>query len=143
MTTIKIYKQSKILSSLHFVILSTLLIASLPEFVENIKFGGSSFGYFSFPLFFVATSFAYYNLYFTKSFISWNKDLMIYRLPIETNVTQIKIDTIKSVEVKLFEIQLITKDNSLKVLEFQSLNDKELEVIKNKFKEIRDNLYFK
>lgn len=140
MTTIKIFKQSKILSTLQIVILSTLLIASFSQFIENLKFGGSLFGYISFPLFLIATSVAFYHLYFTKYFISWNEEKLYYKFPKETEITQINLNSIKSVEVKLFEIQLILDNNSEKILEFHSIEDQELSIIKNKFKEIKQNI---
>lgn len=140
MTTIKIFKQSKILSQLQVVILSSLLMVSFPQFIENIKLGGSLFGYIIFPLFLIATSIAFYHLYFTKNFISWNGEKLYYKFPNETKITQINLNSIKSVEVKLFEIQLILDDNSEKVLEFHSIEDKELSIIKSKFKEIKQNI---
>lgn len=79
------------------------------------------------------------NLTKGKYFIEWDDSQLRFLLPDTKQLEKIEFSEIKSVNIKLFEIEL-QLDNRKHTLDLNNLEDKDLKKIKDKFKSFKKSL---
>ncbi|MBZ9626941.1 hypothetical protein LB450_02390 [Psychroflexus sp. CAK1W] len=79
------------------------------------------------------------NLTKGKYFIEWNDSQLRFLLPDTKQLEKIEFSEIKSVNIKLFEIELQC-DNRKHTLDLNNLEDEDLKKIKAKFKRFKKSL---
>lgn len=139
MERIKLLKGSPVFGK--FYIIAGAIFAALGLIVTannltdgfDIKFTGGdwSFVFFTFQgILFVIMGFSFLNR--QKYFIEWDENEIRYLLPYTSTTEVIRVDEIKSADIKLFEIEVRLKEGSKKI-SLENLEYEDLKKIKEKF----------
>lgn len=146
MTRVKIYRFSKILSKVFigFGIVILLLgiftvIKSMTSEFNTEFLSGDWNAALNIIQGIVFITLGTLNLTKGKYFIEWDDSQLRFLLPDTKQLEKIEFSGIKSVNIKLFEIEL-QRDNRKHTLDLNNLEDEDLKKIKAKFKRFKKSL---
>lgn len=146
MTRVKIYRFSKILSKVFIGFGIVILLLGIFTIIKsmtsefNTEFlSGDWNAVLNIIQGIVFITLGTLNLTKGKYFIEWDDSQLRFLLPDTKQLEKIEFSEIKSVNIKLFEIEL-QLDNRKHTLDLNNLEDKDLKKIKDKFKSFKKSL---
>lgn len=146
MTRIKVYRFSSVLSKFFIGLGIVILLVGILSFSNKLISGfdieflsGDWNAVLNIIQGIVFITLGTLNLTKGKYFIEWDENQLVFLLPDTKKLEKIEFSEIKSVNIKLFEIQLHLENKKLS-LDLNNLVDKDLKKIKTKFKSLKKSL---